>query len=276
MSDTRRHGNSKLFVKDGKIVNERGELAGATPQPSQPVSEMREQLTSVVVLSRFPEIFAGFKESVDRDAPELVKSVTWDSHGELIGPDLEEPWYENWPHEDFNIARFANAGWHTADPRSDVLYSGDDVRILEPNTIARLEALAASDKKIGILAARIRPQYSKGKGFSPEPFVAFVFVFIKRDVIDKIGYLDERFKGYGVEDIDYCVRARQAGFEVGFADGVTIQHGVDGHPHMSTFLRVKTHEQIAKEDAANWARFAEKYGLPNDRKRIWEFVRNLK
>lgn len=237
-------------------------------------------MISLVVLSRFAKIFAGFRESVDRDAPEVPKHVVWDSHGAVVIPQLSDPWYESWPHEDFQIARFANIGWHTADPRSDVLYAGDDVRIIEPDTIKRLAEVANVDRQIGIVAARVRPLPLQkfipkpALQFTASPFVAFVFVYIKRAVIDAIGYLDERFEGYGCEDLDYCYRARKAGFIVGFADGVTIQHGVDGNPHQSTFRRVKTQEQIDREDHENWRRFAEKYGLPNNRAAIWKAIKD--
>ena len=47
---------------------------------------------------------------------------------------------------------------------------------------------------------------------------------IKREVIEKIGYLDENFF-YGPDDIDYCFRARKAGFKViynGFSRSVHV------------------------------------------------------
>ena len=47
---------------------------------------------------------------------------------------------------------------------------------------------------------------------------------IKRSVIEKIGFLDENFF-YGPDDVDYCNRARKAGFKViynGFSKSVHI------------------------------------------------------
>jgi GT2 family glycosyltransferase len=46
---------------------------------------------------------------------------------------------------------------------------------------------------------------------------------IKRDVISKIGLLDERIFMYA-EDVEYCLRARQAGFKVGFTPQAKIKH----------------------------------------------------
>ena len=50
-------------------------------------------------------------------------------------------------------------------------------------------------------------------------------MMIKREVLEKIGYMDEvSFPfGYG-EEIDYCIRAKQAGFKLVVADDVYIYH----------------------------------------------------
>jgi GT2 family glycosyltransferase len=48
-------------------------------------------------------------------------------------------------------------------------------------------------------------------------------MMIRREVIDEIGYLDERFFAYQ-EDADYCLRARQAGWEVYYFPGAQVTH----------------------------------------------------
>ena len=50
-------------------------------------------------------------------------------------------------------------------------------------------------------------------------------MMIKREVIEKIGYMDEEFfpLGYG-EETDYCIRAKKAGFDLRIADNVYIYH----------------------------------------------------
>lgn len=55
--------------------------------------------------------------------------------------------------------------------------------------------------------------------------VAFVCVLIRRDVLDLVGVLDERFDGYGYEDDDYCLRVRNAGLEIGVFDPCIVEHG---------------------------------------------------
>ncbi|AUI69528.1 glycosyltransferase [Beggiatoa leptomitoformis] len=57
------------------------------------------------------------------------------------------------------------------------------------------------------------------------PFLNGFCLLIKRAVITQIGYFDEaRFgQGYGEEN-DYCIRARQAGWQLAIADDVYIYH----------------------------------------------------
>jgi GT2 family glycosyltransferase len=48
-------------------------------------------------------------------------------------------------------------------------------------------------------------------------------MLIRRSVIDRIGLLDERFFMYG-EDLDWCLRARQAGWTVRYEPAVVVRH----------------------------------------------------
>lgn len=48
-------------------------------------------------------------------------------------------------------------------------------------------------------------------------------MFIRREVIDQIGYLDEQFFAYQ-EDADFCFRARQAGWKIYFIPTAEIIH----------------------------------------------------
>lgn len=49
--------------------------------------------------------------------------------------------------------------------------------------------------------------------YANAPVLIFFCVMIRKDVFDKIGYLDEIFSPGGGEDIDFTIRARQAGLE---------------------------------------------------------------
>ena len=233
----------------------------------------------IVVLSRFPEIFEGFRESVDRDAPELRKLVVWDSSTRWKDqPSCPIPWTHVMTLFPFQMAKNANHGFSRIHADSDILYCGDDTRIIEPNTIQRLQELAYSDPEIGILSARIQGTCCVGTPLAVTPevqfvtYVGFVFIYIKREVIEKVGYLDERFKGYGTEDLEYCYRVRKAGFKIGVAVHIPVKHGVQGHTYGSTFIKVRGEQQMGRDDQENRRRFAEKYGIPNDAAAILEFI----
>lgn len=60
--------------------------------------------------------------------------------------------------------------------------------------------------------------------------VVGAFMMIRREVIERIGFLDERFFMYG-EDLDYCLRAHEAGFQIFYFGQI-----VAGH-HKSTAAR---------------------------------------
>jgi GT2 family glycosyltransferase len=48
-------------------------------------------------------------------------------------------------------------------------------------------------------------------------------LLIRRSVIERVGLLDERFFMYG-EDLDWCLRARQAGWSVRYEPGTVVRH----------------------------------------------------
>lgn len=64
------------------------------------------------------------------------------------------------------------------------------------------------------------------KNGESEPWhrIVFVCVAMKRSVIESIGALDEQFSPGNFEDDDFCLRAIEAGFRVGYAKDVLIFH----------------------------------------------------
>ncbi len=48
-------------------------------------------------------------------------------------------------------------------------------------------------------------------------------MLVRREVIERIGLLDERFFMYG-EDLDWCLRARDAGWTVRYEPSIVVQH----------------------------------------------------
>lgn len=56
-----------------------------------------------------------------------------------------------------------------------------------------------------------------------QDWVIGAFMLIRREVVDNIGYLDEDFFMYG-EDVEYCLRTREAGWEVWYTPLTQIVH----------------------------------------------------
>ncbi len=66
--------------------------------------------------------------------------------------------------------------------------------------------------------------------YDQERFVDFVTgccLLVRREVIDRIGMLDEEYFAY-YEDSDFCLRARRAGFQVVFTPSARLLHKVSG------------------------------------------------
>jgi GT2 family glycosyltransferase len=63
-----------------------------------------------------------------------------------------------------------------------------------------------------------------GKVHFTDKYVAFYCILINRDLIDKIGLLDERFGMGFAEDNDYCYRAFKAGFRIGVCLDTFVYH----------------------------------------------------
>jgi len=61
------------------------------------------------------------------------------------------------------------------------------------------------------------------KRFFAVDFVSGSLMIVKREVIEKIGYFDERYFMY-YEDVDYCFRAKKAGFDVGIDSQLSYDH----------------------------------------------------
>jgi GT2 family glycosyltransferase len=63
-------------------------------------------------------------------------------------------------------------------------------------------------------------------------------MLIRREIIDQIGYLDERFFAYQ-EDADFCYRARQAGWQVYYVPTAQIIHfGSLGGSHVHQYRSI--------------------------------------
>ncbi|MGD8777575.1 MAG: glycosyltransferase [Ignavibacteria bacterium] len=93
------------------------------------------------------------------------------------------------------------------------------------------------------------------------PRVAFLCTLIKKEVIDKIGGLDERFSPGNYEDDDYCLRSQVAGYKTVVCKDVFIHHfgsrsfKANGNDKYDSLLNI------------NRQKFIDKWG--NDPDNIW-------
>jgi len=90
------------------------------------------------------------------------------------------------------------------------------------------------------------------------PRVAFLCTLIKKEVIDKIGGLDERFSPGNYEDDDYCLRAQLAGFKTVIVKDVFIHH------YGSKSFKADGGDKYSKILEINKQKFIDKWGVTPD------------
>ena len=183
-----------------------------------------DTLPTIVVLSRYADIFERCRVSLSLIAPSAPKILVRD--GDAIG----QP--EGWqviqgPPGAFCYAHNANLGIQACS--GDVLLMNDDCQFTQAGTLHTLASLFITHPHVGILSPNI-DGVANGVFCSGQPiqetkgYLSFVCVLIRRALIDKIGLLDERFTNYGSEDVDLCRRAQLAGFTLAITSLATVSH----------------------------------------------------
>lgn len=146
--------------------------------------------------------------------------------------------------ENLGFPKAVNQGIAAAKGEIIVILNNDT--IVTPNWIENLEAHFKDYDMVGPVTNSISgPQkieapeytgnnqlYDFARSYNEQhkeesmPFHRLVFfcIAIKREVIDKVGLLDEQFTPGNFEDDDYCLRAIEAGFRLGIAQDVFIHH----------------------------------------------------
>jgi len=163
-----------------------------------------------------------------------VKEYLNEVHGNKI-VDVEKVFCE----ENSGFAAGMNKGIRLSDASFICLMNNDC--IVTEGWLEEMISVALKDKKIGL----VNPQSNtfgsladrgttidehskllsdkKGKFVELGHAIGFACL-IKRDVIDKIGYLDEIYQGVCYEDTDFSIRARKAGFLPVLAEGSYVFH----------------------------------------------------
>ena len=139
---------------------------------------------------------------------------------------------------------------------SDFVLLNNDTEIIQPDWLSELQATAYSAPEVGVVGARLRRPdgmlQHAGTYMPIETFwgqqvgagerdinqfnadaevegVVFACAYIKREVYERVGPLDEDYFSY-FEDSDYCLKARSQGFKVVCCGSATVIH----HEHAST------------------------------------------
>lgn len=110
----------------------------------------------------------------------------------------------------------------------EVAESNDNIGLVGPisNEVSGLQkdenANYSTVDEMFSYAARIKQENSSQVVNFPR--LAFLCTLIKREVIEKIGGLDERFSPGNYEDDDYCLRAQLAGYKAVIARDIFVHH----------------------------------------------------
>jgi GT2 family glycosyltransferase len=104
----------------------------------------------------------------------------------------------------------------------------NDDCFVSPNWLDKMIAKAESDPKIGLVGAKLygldgkiqyHADWTNEKGEVEN--IAFALVLITRQVIEKIGFLNEYYR-FGAEDSEYCILAKKAGFKLAMSDATAL------------------------------------------------------
>jgi GT2 family glycosyltransferase len=123
---------------------------------------------------------------------------------------LGEPFKLVWSEEAIGFPRSVNDGIKASIGDYVIILNNDTVLLEQAkNTWIRMMLGPFSDEKVGITGPTLL--YSKELNRS---FIIFFCACIKREVINRIGLLDEIFGIGGGDDIDFCLRAEDAGYKL--------------------------------------------------------------
>jgi GT2 family glycosyltransferase len=153
--------------------------------------------------------------------------------------------------DNVGFAANVNRGLRASDPQRDVVLLNSDMEARD-GWLACLQYASSREPDIGIVGARLlypdgriqfagtvrnlgAPQWFdhryrfKPEGWGPAALAGPVLavtgacMYVKREVIDRIGLLDERYP-MAYEDVDWCLRAWQAGFRVMYFPTASLFH----------------------------------------------------
>ncbi len=145
--------------------------------------------------------------------------------------------------ENLGVAGGRNAGW--AQCTGDILVSLDDDSKFDVQEFPLLKERFLANPDVGVIAFRVvhavtgDPQNDHG---SVEKDVANhhgAGCAIRREILDQVGHIDPECT-FGAEEIDICIRIRDAGFRIVYMPEFTIRHNnVQNKPSPENLRRRK-------------------------------------
>ena len=154
----------------------------------------------------------------------------------------------------FSFARNFNKGVAALPKDRDVFYMGDDAYIMTTHGIDLLAKAAYADAAIGmtgpvVIGFTCNYYQTFGVLFNPTVRKAlvgemayvetmmFIAVYIKREIIEKVGPIPESFTGYGYEDNYFTSKMIKAGYDWLLDPEVVAYHGWENFHSSASFLR---------------------------------------
>lgn len=169
-----------------------------------------------------------------------------------------------------------NVGIELADPSSDIFLLNNDT-LVPPNAVEMLQEALYSSPRIGAVGPlsnscsnyqsveevnaepqdylRLGKKYihkDTGNDYEKKLYLVAFAVLIKREVLNKIGLLDERFSPGNFEDNDLGWRILQAGYE-----NILCHNSFIFHYGSQSFRKKRVHDILQR----NCVKFEEKWGL---------------
>ena len=131
----------------------------------------------------------------------------------------------------FIFARNVNLGIKAAN--CGVFVANDDTRLLTPHGFSAVAELSQEYAQYGVLSPALTASWNPELIWAKpsintikNEFLSFVCPFIPKHTQTLVGLLDERFDGYGCDDVDYCRRVLLAGMKLGVYGGSRVEHCV--------------------------------------------------
>ncbi len=177
----------------------------------------------------------------------VVDNASTDGSAQLIARALADRRNARFFLNDVNlgVAEGRNKGWRTAS--RDFILNIDDDTLITAEAVTAMLSTMREHPELGIVSPRIlnaatgREQFSFDEpGCRPSNFHGACHL-VRRAVLDSVGLNDEGCV-FGGEELDLSIRARAAGFEIGYVGHTTVLHdnlvrnGQDGRGRRERWL----------------------------------------